>query len=134
MTDININIWVVDDDPSVCNALKRLIKSAGFSVRTCSSAQKFLDDGHMENTGLLILDVKMPGLSGLELQEKLTAAGSNTPIIFITAQDNGNTRTTAMEKGAMAFLHKPFDEQDLLKAIYAGIEQSESQNETNTCC
>ena len=134
MTDSNTTIWVVDDDPSVCNALKRLIKSVGFNVKTYSSAKKFLDDGHMEDPGLLILDVRMPGLNGLELQKQLAASGSKIPIIFITAHDNGDTHTAAIKEGAKAFLHKPFDEQDLLDAIYAGIQQSDGQNESNTCC
>ena len=69
MTDNNTIIWVVDDDPSVCNALKRLLKSVGLSVKTYASAQEFLDNGHREDSGLLILDVRMPGLSGLELQK-----------------------------------------------------------------
>ena len=122
MTDNNTTIWVVDDDPSVCNALKRLLKSVGLSVKTYASAQEFLDDSHMEDSGLLILDVRMPGLSGLELQKQLAASGSEIPIIFITAHDNGDTQKKAIEEGAKAFLHKPFDEQDLMDAIYAVIE------------
>ena len=134
VTNINPTIWVVDDDPSVCNALKRLIKSVGLNAKTYSSAQEFLDDGHREDTGLLILDVRMPGLSGLELQKQMSASGSKIPIIFITAHDNGGTYTSAIKEGAIAFLHKPFDEQDLLGAIYAGIKMGADQNETNTCC
>jgi FixJ family two-component response regulator len=122
VTDNNTTIWVVDDDPSVCNALKRLLKSVGLSVKTYASAQAFLDDGHIKDAGLLILDVRMPGLSGLELQKQLAASGSEIPIIFITAHDNGDIYTKAIEEGAKAFLHKPFDEQDLLDAIYAVIE------------
>jgi FixJ family two-component response regulator len=97
------------------------MKSEGFSVKTYSSAQIFLDEGRMEDSGLLICDVRMPGLSGLELQNQMAASGSKIPIIFITAYDNEETHTTAMEKGAVAFLHKPFDNQDLLDAIYAGL-------------
>lgn len=124
MTNTNPTIWVVDDDPSVCKALRRLIKSVGFRVKTYTSAQEFLDAGHMEDPGLLILDVRMPGLSGLELQKQLAASGSKIPIVFITAHDNGDAYTTAMEEGAVAFLHKPFDDQELLRAIDAGIKQS----------
>ena len=121
MTDNNTTIWVVDDDPSVCKALKRLLKSVGLSVKTYASAQEFLDDGHMEESGLLILDVRMPGLSGLELQKHLAASGSKIPIVFITAHDNGEAHATAMEEGAVAFLHKPFDDQALFDAIHAGL-------------
>jgi len=124
VTNTNPTIWVVDDDPSVCKALRRLIKSVGFRVKTYTSAQEFLDAGHMEDPGLLILDVRMPGLSGLELQKQLAASGSKIPIVFITAHDNGDAYTTAMEEGAVAFLHKPFDDQELLRAIDAGIKQS----------
>ncbi len=123
MTNTKTTICVVDDDPSVCKALSRLIKSVGFSVKTYSSAQKFLDDVRMEDSGLLILDVRMPGLSGLELQKQLAASGSKIPIVFITAHDNGEAHTTAMKEGAVAFLYKPFDGQDLLDAIYAGLQR-----------
>ena len=132
MTNTNTAIWVVDDDPSVCKALRRLIKSAGFSVKTYSSAQIFLDDGRMEDSGLLILDVRMPGLSGLELQNQMAASGSKIPIIFITAHDDGEARTTAMEKGAVAFLYKPFDDQDLLDSIYAGLGRASSHGSNAT--
>ena len=134
MTNINTTIGVVDDDPSVCNALKRLIKSVGLSAKTYSSAQEFLNDCHREDTGLLILDVRMPGLSGLELQKQLAASGSEIPIIFITAHDNGDTQKKAIEEGAKAFLHTPFDEQDLLDAIYTVIGPRGGQNETNARC
>ena len=135
MTNINTTIGVVDDDPSVCNALKRLIKSVGLSAKTYSSAHEFLDDGHKDDTDLLIIDVRMPGLSGLELQKQLAASGSQIPIIFITAHDNGGIHAAAIQEGALAFLHKPFDEQDLLAAIRAGIKQGGGgQIETNTCC
>ncbi len=133
MTNTDTTIWVVDDDPSVCNALKRLLKSVGLSVKTYASAQEFLDNGHKKEAGLLILDVRMPGLSGLELQKQLADSGSKIPIIFITAHDNDDTHIKAFEEGAKAFLHKPFDEQDLLGAIYAIIEQSGGQNEANRC-
>ena len=124
MTNTHPTIWVVDDDPSVCKALKRLIKSVCFRVKTYASAQEFLDDAHMEDSGLLILDVRMPGLSGLELQKQLVASGSKIPIIFITAHANGEAHKTAMEEGAVAFLHKPFDDQDLFDAIYAGLQRA----------
>jgi len=82
VTNTNTTIWVVDDAPSVCKALRRLIKSEGFSVKTSSSAQIFLDDGRMEDSGVLILDVSMHGLSGLELQNQMAASGSKIPNLY----------------------------------------------------
>ena len=114
-------VCVVDDDLSVCKALGRLIKSAGFNVKTYDSAQKFLDDDHPKEPDLLVLDVRMPGMNGLELQNHLAASGHAIPIVFITAHENGMAKTTAMAAGAVAFFQKPFDEKDLLGAIYKGL-------------
>jgi FixJ family two-component response regulator len=114
-------ICVVDDDPSVCKALKRLIKSAGFRVKTHGSAQEFLDDDHTEEVDMLVIDVRMPGMNGLNLQSHLTASGNTIPIVFITAYENGTTKTKAMAAGAVAFFQKPFDEKDLLGAIYKAL-------------
>jgi FixJ family two-component response regulator len=114
-------VCVVDDDPSVCKALSRLIKSAGFNVKTYGSAQKFLNDGHPKEPDLLILDVRMPGMNGLDLQNHLAASGRAIPILFITAHDNSMAETSAMAAGAAAFFQKPFDEKDLLGAIYKAL-------------
>jgi FixJ family two-component response regulator len=111
-------ICVVDDDPSVCKALGRLIKSAGFNVITYGSAQKFLNDDHTKEPDLLVLDVRMPDMTGLDLQNHLAASGHAIPIVFITAHENGLAKTTAMAAGAVDFFQKPFDEKDLLGAIY----------------
>jgi FixJ family two-component response regulator len=113
-----LTVCVVDDDPSVCKALGRLIKSAGFNVKRYGSAQKFLDDDHPKEPDLLVLDVRMPGMNGLDLQNHLAASGHAIPIVFITAHENGMAETTAMAAGAVAFFQKPFDEKDLLGAIY----------------
>jgi len=112
-----LTIGVVDDDPSVCKALSRLLKSAGFNVKTYGSAQKFLDDDNTTAPDLLVLDVRMPGMNGLDLQNHLAASGHAIPIVFITAHENGMAKTTAMAAGAVAFFQKPFDEKDLLGAI-----------------
>ncbi|MFC1828406.1 response regulator transcription factor [Thermodesulfobacteriota bacterium] len=122
MTKGGITICVVDDNPSVCKALSRLIKSAGFSVITYVSAHKFLDDGHAEGSDLLVLDVRMPGMNGLDLQNHLAASGHKIPIVFITAHKNGITQKKAMAAGAVAFLQKPFGENDLLEAICKGLD------------
>src|SRR5271157_1157573 len=111
-------IFVVDDDESVCTALSRLLKACGFKVQTFRSAEDFLDSGFVRHTGVLILDVRMGGMSGLELQQRLSEMGSDMPIIFMTAHDDMQVRTKAMEAGAVAFLQKPFEEQHLLDAIH----------------
>ena len=111
-------IFVVDDDGSVRTALSRLLKACGFKVQTFGSAEDFLDSGFVRHTGVLILDVRMGGMSGLELQQRLSEMGSDMPIIFMTAHDDIQARTKAMEAGAVAFLQKPFEEQRLLDAIH----------------
>jgi FixJ family two-component response regulator len=114
-------ICVVDDNPSVCKALSRLIKSAGFKVKTYDSAQEFLNDGLSRDSDLLVLDVRMPGMNGLDLQNHLAALGYAIPIVFITAHEDSIAKTKAMAAGAVAFFQKPFDEKDLLGGIYKGL-------------
>jgi FixJ family two-component response regulator len=121
VTQSGITICVVDDDPSVCKALSRLIKSSGFRVKTYGSTQEFLDDDHTARTDLLILDVHMPGMNGLDLQSHLMASGYTIPIVFITAYVDGALKKKAMAAGAVAFLQKPFSEENLLGAIYKGL-------------
>ncbi len=117
MTKAAAMIYVVDDDPSARAALGRLLKSAGFQVKLFSSAQEFLDDGPVEPDAVMILDVRMPGISGLELQKGLRANGSALPIIFLTAFEDPRGHTEAFKYGAVAFLQKPVDEQVLFEAI-----------------
>ena len=117
----NLTICIVDDEPSVCKALSRLITSAGFNVITYGSAQAFLDDDRTIEPDLLVLDVRMPGMNGLDLQSHLLASGHSIPIVFITAHENDLAKTTAMAAGAVAFFQKPFDEKDLLGAIYKAL-------------
>jgi two-component system, LuxR family, response regulator FixJ len=116
-------IFVVDDDGSVRTALSRLLKACGFKVQTFGSAEDFLDSGFVQRTGVLILDVRMTGMSGLELQQWLGEMGSDMPIIFMTAHDDIQARTKAMEAGAVAFLQKPFEEQRLLDAIHCAFDR-----------
>ncbi len=116
-------IYIVDDDKSVRKSLKRLMKSAGLRAKTLASAEDFLNSGYQDDPGCLILDVRMPGLNGLDLQKQLTAAGSKLPIIFITAHEDERVFNAAMEVGAVAFLQKPFDDQTLLSAIHIAFEQ-----------
>ncbi len=123
MIDTTPLIYIVDDDRSVRKSLKRLMKSAGLKAETLASAQDFLKSGYQDKTGCLILDVRMPGLSGLELQKQLAASGSKIPIIFITAHEDEKTYNAAMDAGAVAFLQKPFDDRTLLDAIHLAFEQ-----------
>lgn len=122
-------IGVVDDEPSICKALKRLLTSTGFEVITYCSSQEFLDDSSHLELDLLILDVQMPGLTGLDLQKQLKSSGYTTPIIFISANGNAQAKDTAMATGAVGFFQKPVDEKDLLGAIHNSIspkKQTES--------
>ncbi len=114
-------ISIVDDDESMREAIKTLIGSMGLSVEEFSSAEDFLSSGRSQDSDCLILDVKMPGLGGLELQRRLAADNSRVPVIFITAHYSEEERTRAMEAGAVDFLSKPFSEQELLSAIGASL-------------
>lgn len=115
-------VFVVDDDASVRVALGRLIRSAGLEVETFASAEDLLEAWPSGPSGCLIVDVQMPGLSGLELQAELAALGSTVPIIFITAHDDLDARTQALNGGAAAFFEKPFDDEALLAAIHIALE------------
>ena len=116
-------IFVVDDDESVTRALKDLLESAGFRVETFGSAQDFLSSDRSKGPGLLILDVYMPGMTGLELQEKLSASDSKMPVIFITAHEDTRIRQATLETGAVAFLQKPFDDHVLFEAVSLALDR-----------
>ena len=111
------NVFVVDDDPSFRRSTERLIRLAGFRVRGFGSAGEFLAAGRAERPSCLVLDVRMPGLSGLYLQRELTRAGNAIPIIFITGHGDIPMSVKAMKAGAVEFLTKPFRKQDLLEPI-----------------
>ena len=114
-------ISVVDDDESMREAIKTLIGSMGMSVEEFSSAEDFLYSGRSQVVDCLILDIRMVGLGGLELQRRLAADNRRIPIVFITAHYSEEERTRAMEAGAVDFLSKPFTEQELLNAISASL-------------
>ena len=114
-------ISVVDDDESMREAIKTLIGSMGMSVEEFSSAEDFLYSGRSQVVDCLILDIRMPGLGGLELQRRLAADNRRIPIVFITAHYSEEERTRAMKAGAVDFLSKPFTEQELLNAISASL-------------
>lgn len=114
-------ISIVDDDESVRDAIESLLKSVGYIAKVFPSAGDFLRSGQLDDTGCLILDVQMPGMSGLELQSRLMASKSRVPIIFISAHADAEARARALEAGAVGFLQKPFSEDALLNAIKSSV-------------
>ena len=116
-------VFVIDDDESIREALKSLIRSVGLSVETFASAQEFLQSKRPDVPACLILDVRMPGLSGLDLQRDLSETNIYIPIIFITGHGDIPMSVRAMKAGAIEFLTKPFRDQDLLDAIQQALER-----------
>jgi FixJ family two-component response regulator len=121
-------IAVVDDDESVREALKGLLRSAGFGAETYASAEEFLRSGALEETECLILDVRMPGIGGVELRRYLELAGHDIPIIFITAHGDDSTRAQALGANVVDFLTKPFSDEALLEAIGRALGQGGGQS------
>jgi FixJ family two-component response regulator len=117
-------ISIVDDDDAHRSSLENLIRSVGLRAKSFSSAEAFLSSNHAHDTRCLVLDVRMPGMSGPELQRQMAVANSHIPIIFITAHEDDAQRSQALEAGAVAFLHKPFYEEELLNAIDAALKDS----------
>lgn len=116
-------VYVVDDDDSIRRALKRLLKSADYHALTFKSAEDFIDYAPKGDVGCLVLDILLPGITGLELQENLASRGAGYPVIFMTAHDNPHWQERAKKAGALAYLRKPFDEHALLEAIQIACEQ-----------
>ena len=123
MKDNDAIVFVVDDDPSIREAIKSLISLVGLRVETFGSAQEFLRTERPDLPGCVVLDVEMPGLSGLDLQRELAANGIELPIIFITGYGDIPMSVRAMKAGATEFLTKPFRDQDLLDAIQQALER-----------
>ena len=123
MTKIDSIVYVIDDDPSIREAVTSLIRSVGMSVQAFGSAKEFMTSKRPNAPACLVLDVRMPGLSGLELQRELTDAGIGIPIIFITGHGDIPMSVRAMKAGAVEFLTKPFRDQDLLDAIKQAIDR-----------
>ena len=117
-------ISIVDDDDALRNSLDDLIRSIGFRTQGFPSAEAFLSSNQACDTACLILDVRMPGMNGLELQRKMVAANWRIPVIFITSHADDDARARALEAGAVAFLYKPFREEELLNAIDAALKHS----------
>ena len=110
-------IAIVDDDPAICRALSRLLQTVGWQAVAFSSAEAFLQSGVQKPPHCLVLDVRLPGMTGLELVERLVADGASFPIIIITGHADAQGHIRAIQAGAVAYLRKPVDEQDFLQAI-----------------
>jgi RNA polymerase sigma factor (sigma-70 family) len=122
-------VFVVDDDPSVRRAVKRLIESVGLQVRLFASSQEFLLSTRPDAPSCLVLDIRLPGISGLDFQQELAEADVRIPIIFITAHGDIPMTVRAMKAGAVEFLAKPFRDQDLLDAIQVGLQRDRARRE-----
>lgn len=124
MTENNETVFIVDDDPAVLKALTRLLRSAGGHARAFSSAKEFMDGHRADTPGCLVLDISMPGFTGLELQDWLRQARSALPIIFLTGRGDIPTTVRAMKAGAVDFLTKPANDTELLKAVETALARS----------
>lgn len=120
-------IVIVDDDEPLREALGSILKAAGFPIDTFASAEEFLDSPQRRNTTCLLLDVRLPGMSGIELQRRLLDTNRSLPIIFVTAHGDASVRDLVMKAGATGFLNKPVRSDALLKEIHAAIEKSKAQ-------
>jgi FixJ family two-component response regulator len=127
MSDAQPMVFVVDDDESVREGIASLVRSVHLDVRTFRSAQEFLSAKHSETPACLVLDVRLPGTSGLELQRGLQGRGITIPIVFLTGYADVPMTVRAMKDGAIDFLIKPFRDQELLDAIHQALERSRSQ-------
>jgi FixJ family two-component response regulator len=123
MNKMNATIFIVDDDPSVRKSLLRLIRSAGWQGEAFASAQEFLARAAFSGTGCVVLDVSMPGMTGPELRDWMTAQDVSLPIIFLTGHGDISTGVEAMKKGAVDFLQKPVNDEALLQAIRSAVQR-----------
>ena len=124
MSHLDISVYIVDDDELVRDSLEQLIKSVGLKAKTFSSARAFLNTKLPDNPCCLITDIRMPGMSGLELQDELLKRDFSIPIIFITGHGTVPMSVRAMKSGAVDFLQKPFEDQELLDIINHAVEQN----------
>lgn len=114
-------VAIVDDDQLFRRSVERLVRSAGFRVEAFGSAEEFLECGASSGTACLVLDIKLPGMSGLELQQRLIKAGHRIPIVFVSAHGDSVLRAHALRAGAIEFLKKPFDDSTLLDALERAV-------------
>lgn len=122
MTDLETVIFIIDDDESIRKSLSRLLRASGFNVETYASSEEFLSREPYQGIGCIVLDISMPGLSGMELHDELIRARYGLPIVFITGHGDIPMSVRAMKKGAVDFLLKPFDQEELLQALEKAIE------------
>ena len=127
MTEAAPVVFVVDDDPSVRRAIQRLVESVGLQVELFGSAQEFLRSKRPDAPSCLVLDVRLPGISGLDFQRELADANIHIPIVFITAHGDIAMTVRAMKAGAVEFLTKPFRDQDLLDAIHLALQRDQAR-------
>jgi FixJ family two-component response regulator len=127
LTTIGI-IAIVDDDEPLREAFGSVLKAAGFSINTFASAEEFLDSPHRQEIACLILDVRLPGMSGIELQRRLVETNCPVPVIFVTAHGDESLRNLLIKAGAAGFLNKPVRSDALLKEIYAALQKSPPSN------
>ena len=114
-------VAIVDDDELFRRSIERLVRSAGFTVEAFGSAEEFLERGDLDRTACAILDMKLPGMSGLDLQQRLNTTPTPIPIVFVSAHDESMMQANALRAGAVAFLRKPFDNCTLLDAVNRSI-------------
>jgi FixJ family two-component response regulator len=126
MKDLPSTVFVIDDDEAVRNSLRLLLKSIGLPVRACTSAQDFLPTYDAHQPGCLVLDIRMPGMSGLELQQQLNLRGATIPVVFISGHGDIPMAVEAMQHGAFDFLQKPFRDQDLIDRVQRALERDAS--------
>jgi FixJ family two-component response regulator len=129
MAEAESIVFVIDDDPSVRRAIRRLIGSVGLQVELFGSAQEFLRSKRPDSPSCIVLDIRLPGISGLDFQRALAEANIHIPIIFITAHGDIPMTVRAMKAGAVEFLTKPFRDQDLLDAIQVALEQDRAKRQ-----
>jgi RNA polymerase sigma factor (sigma-70 family) len=129
MGDANSSVSVIDDDPDFRDSVARLLRTIGLATRQFSSVSEFLKADPIDAPTCLVLDVRLPGQSGLDLQRELTAANRQVPIIFMTAHADVPMSVQAMKRGAIEFLTKPFRDQDLLDAVEAGLARDRARRE-----
>jgi FixJ family two-component response regulator len=129
MTEPASIVFVVDDDPSVRRAIKRLVESVGLTVELFGSAAEFMNVSHADVPSCLVLDIRLPGMSGLDFQRELAKAENEIPTIFITAHGDIPMTVRAMKAGAVEFLPKPFRDQDLLDAIQVALERDRARRQ-----
>ncbi|MBN1253659.1 MAG: response regulator [Deltaproteobacteria bacterium] len=129
MASLQGTVYVIDDDDSVRKAFERLLRSANIKVETFSGVDEFLDEKRHGDNACVIVDLRMPGATGFDLQRELTSQGIRMPVIVISASDDAQTREQARRLGATAFFRKPIDDQALLDAVWWAISGTKPENE-----